>query len=186
MIVKDSFDITPNTNLLDVLGHSGYSLQSAIADIMDNSITAKANNIWLNMKYNGKDSEITIVDDGYGMNLEKLKSASIIAFKDMHEERAEDDLGRFSTGINSASASMCNQLIIQSKVKNQDEANTIVLDYQDMKTSGWVCKVVDIDENYIKAESGTAIVWKKLKKVANANTTLDFYKKINLVEKHKQ
>lgn len=184
MIIKDSFDITPNTNLLDVLGHSGYSLQSAIADIMDNSITAKADNIWLNMRYDGKDSEIVIVDDGYGMDLEKLKSASIIAFKDMHEERSEDDLGRFSTGINSASASMCNQLIIQSKTADQNNSNTIVLDYEEMKTSGWVCKIVDLEEDFLKSNSGTAIVWRKLKTAANAGNRHDFYKKISVVEKH--
>ena len=71
MEIIESYDSTPTTNLLDVLANSGYSLQSAIADIVDNSITARAKNIWINMVYDDKNSSISIVDDGYGMTLEK-------------------------------------------------------------------------------------------------------------------
>lgn len=66
------------------------------------------------------------------MSLKKLKSASIIAFKNMLEKRKENDLGRFSTGINSASASMCSHLIIQSKTCD-DKYNTISIDYDLIK-----------------------------------------------------
>ena len=149
--IIDSFDITPNTNLLDVLGHSGYSIQSAIADIIDNSISAKAKSIWVDMDYNDGNPTISIVDDGQGMSFEKLKQASIIAFKNMLEERAINDLGRFSTGINSASASMCDNLYIQSKV-DKDIAHTILLDYESMRQNGWILKhfpTSRIVENYV-------------------------------------
>ncbi len=181
--VLDSFDITPNTNLLDVLGHSGYTIQSAIADIIDNSITAKAHNIWVSMEFQDGDPTISIVDDGYGMSLDKLKQASIIAFKNMLEERSVTDLGRFSTGINSASASMCDKLFIQSKVDG-DKAHTILLDYESMRQNGWICNVVNFSKDFLRSSSGTAIVWDKLKDIAKANSQIDFFNKIAAVEKH--
>ena len=183
MKVLESFDVTPNTNLLDVLGHAGYSLPSAIADIMDNSITAKANNIWLDMKYDGEGSYIIICDDGFGMSLDKLKQASTIAFRDMFDERSMDDLGRFSTGLNSASESMCEQLIIQSKTIGK-EANTIVLDYRKMKQNGWKCDVIESEQKYIRTNAGTAIIWKRLKSIASGRTREEFFQKIANVEKH--
>ncbi|WP_445725698.1 ATP-binding protein [Flavobacterium sp.] len=40
----------------------GYNLQTAIADIIDNSISAKAQNVWINYEWIGKDSWVTIED----------------------------------------------------------------------------------------------------------------------------
>ena len=184
MEIIESYDSTPTTNLLDVLANSGYSLQSAIADIVDNSITARAKNIWINMVYDDKNSSISIVDDGYGMTLEKMKQASVIAFENMANERSDNDLGRFSTGINSASASMCDTLIIQSKTKEEDKPNTVLVDFSDMRKNGWKSYVVQIDEDFVKTDSGTAIVWKDLKDVANAKSKKIFFDKISDVEKH--
>lgn len=181
--IFESFEVTPNTNILDVLGHSGYSLQAAIADIIDNSITAGAKNIWVDMFYNGDASRIIIRDDGKGMNLEKLKQASTIAFRDMNDDRESNDLGRFSTGINSASKSMCDHLMIQSKVVGK-RSNTVSLDYEKMKYEGWKCYVIKEDEDYIKNDAGTAIIWNRLNQNAMGETKVDFYKKIATVETH--
>ncbi len=184
MKVLETFDATPNTNLLDVLGNSGYSLEAAIADIIDNSIAAEASNINIYMRYKENESSISIIDDGYGMSLKKLKSASIIAFKNMLEKRKENDLGRFSTGINSASASMCSHLIIQSKTCD-DKYNTISIDYDLMKEKqSWLCNVVEYDQDFINANHGTAIVWNNLKEIASAENKIDFYRKADKVEKH--
>lgn len=50
----------------------GYNLQTAIADIVDNSISAKAENIWINYEWKGSESWVTITDDGEGMDKESL------------------------------------------------------------------------------------------------------------------
>lgn len=181
--ILETFEVTPNTNLLDVLGHSGYSLPAAIADIIDNSITAKAKNIWIDMRYKDTDSYIVICDDGVGMDIDKLKEASTIAFKDMNDIRESGDLGRFSTGINSASNSMCEHLFIQSKVIDANQ-NTISLDYKVMKSEGWKCYVVDYPTNYIKSLSGTAIIWNNLKTIARGQSKEEFYQNVARVETH--
>ena len=46
----------------------GYNLQTAIADIIDNSISANAENIWVNYEWKGSDSWVSIIDDGIGMD----------------------------------------------------------------------------------------------------------------------
>ena len=43
--MKKAFPINPSTNMMEVLGHSGYTFDAAIADIIDNSISAKAKNV---------------------------------------------------------------------------------------------------------------------------------------------
>ena len=181
--IIESFEVTPNTNLLDVLGNAGYSLQAAIADIIDNSITNKAKNIWVDMHYAGDASRIIIRDDGNGMSLEKLKQASTPAFRDMNEGRDLNDLGRFSIGLNSASKSMCEHLMIQSKIAGQC-SNTVSLDYEKMKCEGWKCYVINEKEDYIKNDSGTAIIWNRLKQNVLGQSKEDFYEKIAMVETH--
>jgi hypothetical protein len=53
----------------------GYNLQTAIADIIDNSISAKAENVWVNYEWKGSESWVSIIDDGVGMDIETLISA---------------------------------------------------------------------------------------------------------------
>lgn len=183
--ILESFSASPGTNFIDVLANSGYSLQAAIADIVDNCIPVKASEVHINMVYDGEESYISIVDNGYGMNLEQLKNASILAYKDMMDVRKVEDLGRFSTGINSASSSMCSHLLIQSISEKDRIKNTISVDYKKIKESGvWTHDVIKCDDNYVGFESGTAIVWKNLKDIASATSKKEFYNKIEIVEKH--
>ena len=51
MTVKNKYDIKPNTNIIRVLENSGYSLSTAISNIDDNCIDAKANNILIDFIY---------------------------------------------------------------------------------------------------------------------------------------
>lgn len=53
----------------------GYNLETAVADIVDNSISALAKNIYINRIWKGGNSIITIKDDGYGMSSEKFIQA---------------------------------------------------------------------------------------------------------------
>src|ERR1700730_3870679 len=61
--------------LIESLRAFGYTPQAAIADLIDNSISAGARNVWIYFTWNGADSYITIRDDGKGMTLEELISA---------------------------------------------------------------------------------------------------------------
>lgn len=164
-IIKNTFEVSPSTNIIGVLGSSGYTLETAIADIVDNSIAATASQIQItfNIK-NTEDDIVMITDNGKGMSLENMKKAAILAHTGKDEERAADDLGRYSLGLKSASMSFCDRLYIVSKEKNQT-AHTIVMDFEEIvKTQKWNAYEVEIPEyEDLLGDSGTIIVWKKLK-----------------------
>jgi signal transduction histidine kinase len=65
----------------------GYNLSTAIADIIDNSISANANTIEIDFLWKGKDSVISILDNGKGMNLEELILAMTPGSKDPEDTR---------------------------------------------------------------------------------------------------
>ena len=74
----DYIDLNPDPScLIESIRDIGYSLETAIADIIDNSISAEANNIKINIDFNEKKNDfiLEIIDDGFGMNREELIEA---------------------------------------------------------------------------------------------------------------
>lgn len=60
-------DNTPKAdNLMGALRSMGYSFESAIADIIDNSISAGAKEIHINFPTTALESFVYILDDGHG------------------------------------------------------------------------------------------------------------------------
>ena len=62
-------------SMIETFRAIGYNLESAIADIIDNSISAGAKNIRIQRMWRGGHSVLTIVDDGHGMNNNELINA---------------------------------------------------------------------------------------------------------------
>lgn len=63
------------SSMIETFRAIGYSIETAIADIIDNSITAGAKNIWIDYEWNGPSTILSITDDGHGMNNEELIQA---------------------------------------------------------------------------------------------------------------
>ena len=102
----DSVNIPPHAGtLIESLRAFGYDLKTAIADLIDNSITAGAKNIRINFHWNGPDSGISVTDDGRGMSAKKLLEAMRVGSQSPLEEREYEDLGRFGLGMKTASFS---------------------------------------------------------------------------------
>jgi hypothetical protein len=95
----------------------GYSIRDAIADILDNSITAGAKRIWVDCHWNGGSPWLAITDDGCGMDFDALVSAMRFGSTSPLAPRKATDLGRFGLGLKTASLSQCRHLIVASKVK---------------------------------------------------------------------
>ena len=105
----------------------GYSFQSAVADLLANSISAKAENIYIFSSPSDNPSLI-IFDDGCGMSASQLYEAMRYGSSNPLDDRDTDDLGRFGLGMKSASLSQCRKLIVVSK---QDrEVNAYAWDLQ--------------------------------------------------------
>lgn len=160
----------------------GYNLSTAIADIIDNSISAGADSIFLEYKWNGKDSYITILDNGCGMHKEELVQAMTPGSKDPDEERSEKDLGRFGMGLKTASFSQCKRLTCITKKENYAIIKRCWdIDFINQENEWQLLDYVS-DELFIdkiaNQKSGTLILWEKLDRiVGEAESTNEKVKK---------
>ena len=108
--------VTPRAGaMIESLRAYGYTLNTAIADLVDNSISAKARNIWIQLYWDGDQSWISISDDGDGMSESVLINAMRLGSDNPVEERSLTDLGRFGLGLKTASFSQCRSLTVASK-----------------------------------------------------------------------
>ena len=82
----------------DVILSVGYSIEAAIADIIDNSISASAGRIDIDFFPIGK-AYIAILDDGCGMTEDELTAAMQYGSRNPLEIKDEDDLGRYGLGM---------------------------------------------------------------------------------------
>ena len=172
----------------------GYNLSTAIADIIDNSISAKATKIDIDYRWNGNDSYIAISDNGNGMNLEELITAMTPGSKDPEEIRDEDDLGRFGMGLKTASFSQCKRLTVATKRRNYN----LIKRSWDIefinKQEEWILLNYISDEKFLekieKLESGTLVLWQNLDRVigdverTNETVKNAFYQEMNFVKEH--
>ena len=108
----------PNAKmLLSSLRSVGYTEETAIADIVDNSISSGANTIQLYFDWD--DQTILIADNGKGMQKKELLDSMKIGSSDPGVTRSASDLGRFGMGMKTASFSLGKQLLVISKQKDE-------------------------------------------------------------------
>ena len=101
--------------LMGSLRSMGYSFESAIADVIDNSISAHASKVQVLFPTNPLAYiAVGIMDNGEGMSNENLLEAMRYGSMASEEQRADDDLGRFGMGMKSASLSQCRRLTVIS------------------------------------------------------------------------
>lgn len=172
----------------------GYNLSTAVADIIDNSISAGADRIFLDFEWKGKDSYLSVLDNGVGMNRDELVLAMTPGSKDPEESRAANDLGRFGMGLKTASFSQCRKLTVISK---KTGFNTIKrcwdLDFINSINS-WILLDFVSDENFIKKfdaqKSGTMVLWENLDRLVgeshSENETVQraFFREMMQVKDH--
>lgn len=108
--------------MLEALRGLGYSTAAALADIVDNSISAGANEVRIGFDWAEEKSRISVLDDGRGMTDAELEVAMTLGTINPMDERAPTDLGRFGMGLKTASFSQCRMLTVASKREGEDIA----------------------------------------------------------------
>lgn len=168
----------PVKTLLTGLRAIGYSFSTAVADIIDNSVSAKATIINVYFDPIADIPFFCIVDNGYGMNFAELNNAMLPGSDRTDKEDSELELGRFGLGLKSASLSQCREFIVASKKFGKVNAMSFDLDViEDCRLMLKVLSKEEIDElpciNLLQSyESGTIVVWKKFDKIES--TTKNF------------
>ena len=164
---KDKRHIPKASTLMGSLRSIGYSFEAAIADIIDNSISAHASNVHIFFPLNPLDiMAVGILDDGDGMDKEYLFEAMRYGSSASEDKRAEDDLGRFGMGLKSASLSQCRILTVVSY--DGINLNAYTWDYSYiLEKQDWIIKELtsfEIDKlpyiNHLKVQcKGTLVIW---------------------------
>ena len=154
----------------------GYSLETAVADIIDNSISAQAKNVYINRVWKGGESIITIMDDGCGMANEEIIQAMRPGAQNPLEERSVTDLGRFGLGLKTASFSQCRNLTVMSKQKDGPVSYwTWSLDYvaqsDKWELIRWAPK--EYEDALDGVSNGTIVIWSLLDRVITPATKED-------------
>ena len=167
------------------LRDTGYNFNTAIADIVDNSIAAKATNIAIRVNMDPMQRvSVYIADNGCGMDMDGLKNAMKYGSKERSEKNS---LGKFGLGLKTASTAFCKQLSLISRTSSDMVERKVQWDLDHISNVGsWKLKIVDVEEDEIdfldevaQGSSGTLVVWNKVdrllksyKKSGNAQTAL--------------
>jgi len=131
-------EIAPEAgHLVESLRDFGYTLPSALADLIDNSLTASARNIDVTIESNGPKSHIAVIDDGTGMTLETLVEAMRMGCHGPLDRRRIEDLGRFGLGMKTASLSQGRRLTVITRPGPRRGPFVRQWDIQHIKDRGW-------------------------------------------------
>ena len=153
-------------NMLASLRSVGYGPEAAVADIIDNSISAGAKNIWLDFDWQGVDPTFSIKDDGRGMNNQELIDAMRPGSKAPDQERDSKDLGRFGLGLKTASFSQCRKFTVISKKEDVIRYWTWDLDYVCSRAKNWMLLGELPEGNWMEQldgrHSGTIVIWQNM------------------------
>lgn len=185
--------VVPNAPILVESTRSiGYSFEAAVADIVDNSISAGATEVLIGFQ-SIEPAWLCIEDNGCGMTAEELENAMRYGSQSSLAQRSENDLGRFGLGMKMASLSQCRTLIVMTKKNGMISAASWDLDYI-VQQNNWSLKTFSEDEiqqfpgyDYLMVcESGTVVIWKNFDRLQkeSANFHQDFDEKIDVTRQH--
>lgn len=181
------------SSLSESMRDIGYSLETAVADIIDNSITAGADRVEIWCNFNSGQPQLAITDNGQGMSRGELIAAMRHGSTHPKSKRSCDDLGRFGLGLKTASFSQCRQLVVIS-LKN-GEFSGAVWDLDTVADEDeWIIGVLSQDEiratPYVEklGLSGTLVLWQKLDRFSEGDVSSNrqdmLFEKIEVAHRH--
>lgn len=170
----------PAKALLTGLRAIGYSFSTAVADIIDNSVSAGASVINVYFDPLATIPYFCVLDNGRGMNFTELNNAMLPGSDRTDKEESELELGRFGLGLKSASLSQCREFIVASKKYGKTNAMSFDLDVIESQNK-LMLKVLDKEEitklPYIELlqsyDSGTLVIWNKFDKIESSSKSFE-------------
>ncbi|WP_374417871.1 MULTISPECIES: ATP-binding protein [Novosphingobium] len=180
--------------MIESLRGLGYSTSTALADIIDNSISANASEVDIRFEWNDGDGYIHVLDNGDGMDDSALENAMQLGAKNPLEERSAHDLGRFGLGLKTASFSQARRLTVSSKARDSNEVACLRWDLDLLSVpgdEGWhlfegpdplsITKISPLSGH----DHGTLVLWEKLDRIITSGFTVqDFLDLQDEVERH--
>ena len=185
------YELVPDaSNLIESQRSVGYTFETAIADIVDNSVSATATRIDIN--FNNQQKYVSILDNGYGMSKIELLQAMKYGSRSIYDLRTQDDLGRFGLGLKMASFSQCRKLTVVSIKDGEYSGAVWDLDVV-KKKNAWIVQILNDEEirnTHRFSElgilsSGTLVIWEKFDKLEQyADFKFNFDESLEKTENH--
>ncbi|PCC36916.1 hypothetical protein CIK74_03695 [Glutamicibacter sp. BW77] len=160
--------LVPDAQLLESMRAVGYSFSTALADIIDNSISAGATTIRI-VALPSAHRTISILDNGKGMDLDEAMTAMKLAGRSSSDSRRRGDLGRFGLGLKTASLSQGRVLTLATR--RDGKTSILRWDLDHVAAVGeWELLLLDREEASSIQElktleslrNGTLVVWENL------------------------
>lgn len=161
----DDWDLVePNASpIFESLRAFGYTPETAIADLVDNSIAAKARNVFISFQWNEGDCYVVIKDDGEGMTTQQLLNAMRLGSQSPLAGRSTGDLGRFGLGLKTASISQARELTVVSLHSSSPNVAVRRWDLDEVRSTGqWRLRNSMPDQaidDISFTGTGTAVIW---------------------------
>ena len=170
--MSERFDTLPlpanPERVMEGLRDTGYSFNTAIADIVDNSIAANATKVDITIQQNAAGKIfVYIADDGCGMNKAELENAMTYG----SQKRTDpSSLGKFGLGLKTSSTAFCRKFSVVSR-GSEGVVRKLQWDIDYVADQGeWLVKVLEpsIDDrdllDGIAGESGTGtlVIWENV------------------------
>ena len=148
------------------LSHQGYTPQTAIADIIDNSIAAGATDIFVTFSNQlDGNTEVVIGDNGCGMSISILEQAMQIGSA---AGLARSSLSVYGMGMKAASMSFTRKFTVVTRDSSGEASEACWdLDIQDLEP--WTILIDSASAKHIKMlndyvgekSTGTLVIWEK-------------------------
>lgn len=182
--MEEDFELLPDPErIVNGLRDTGYNINTAIADIVDNSISANASQINIEIVMDpSMNLNVYFADNGCGMDLEGLKNAMKYGSRVRTEKNS---LGKFGLGLKTASTAFCKRFSLLSRTTEEGVLRKVQWDLDHIASNGsWLLQFPTIEpdeeemfEMIAKDGSGTLLVWDKIDRL------MKDYKKYNSAEK---
>ena len=170
----------PARALMTGLRAIGYNFSTAVADIIDNSISALATEIKIYSDPIAAVPYFCILDNGCGMTMTELDNAMLPGSDRGNKEDSKIELGRFGLGLKSASLSQCREFTVATKKYGKVRAMSFDLDIIEAENKLLIKQLspeeiallpeIDKLKNY---ESGTLVIWTKFDKIEGLAARFD-------------
>ena len=179
--------------LIESLRSFGYTPETSIADLIDNSISAGATSISVHFEWMGEDSFLTITDDGAGMNESELREAMRAGSADPLDGRSSGDLGRFGLGLKTASFAQARSLTVLSRRNGKTAVRRWDLDHV-RRENRWSLLTSEREgpslSGQILGRHGTVVAWHLLDRIVDDRSESDekarsaFFATVDGVKEH--
>lgn len=174
----DKVNLPPNpSKLIEGLRDTGYDFNTALADIVDNSVDAGATNIDIHVKMDGDgDKFIMVADNGCGMDEATLKDGMTYGSKgDDNPKR----LGKFGLGLKTASTAYCRRLSVITRHSPEVEPLKATWDLDHVvKVAEWELLLetpTDFEKKHLDktagGSSGTIVIWDNIDRLLKEYAT---------------